>query len=267
MTVSLPFLLKKIPMKIFVYDKTFEGLLTALFEAYERRIFPDCMLAEGEPLPLFYDQEIRIVTDNAKADRVWKGLEKKMSKTGLAFLTAVWLSELSECELLLLRYMRKTFDTPQSIELNFGDPDVLEVTQIGKKVHRERHRIVQFLRFQKTADDIFFAAVEPLYNVLSLTTPHFCDRFRDQKWIIYDLRRKYGYYYNLSAVTEIHFEEEAHRLIAGRLNGELLAEDEKQYEKLWKTYFRSITIQERINPKLHRQNLPPRFWKYLTEKH
>ena len=31
-------------------------------------------------------------------------------------------------------------------------------------------------------------------------------------------------------------------------------------------YFKTIAIKERINPKLHRQHLPVRFWKYMTEK-
>ena len=34
-------------MNIFLYDKTFEGLLTSVFEAYSRRIFPDALLLEG----------------------------------------------------------------------------------------------------------------------------------------------------------------------------------------------------------------------------
>ena len=36
-------------MIIFVYDKTFEGLLTAVFDAYSRRTFPDLLVTEGEP--------------------------------------------------------------------------------------------------------------------------------------------------------------------------------------------------------------------------
>ena len=32
-------------MTVFVYDKTFEGLLTAVFDAYSRRSFPDLLLA------------------------------------------------------------------------------------------------------------------------------------------------------------------------------------------------------------------------------
>lgn len=32
---------------------------------------------EGEPLPLFYDEAIHIATDEEKAGRVWRGLQKK----------------------------------------------------------------------------------------------------------------------------------------------------------------------------------------------
>ena len=54
-------------MIIFVYDKTFDGLLTAVFDAYSRRTFPDLLVTEGEPFPLFYDEAIRIYTDDRKA--------------------------------------------------------------------------------------------------------------------------------------------------------------------------------------------------------
>ena len=50
-------------MNIFLYDHTFEGLLTSVFEAYSRRTFPDALLLEGEPLPLFYDGLFTVVTD------------------------------------------------------------------------------------------------------------------------------------------------------------------------------------------------------------
>ena len=64
-------------MIAFIYDKTFEGLLTAVFDAYVRKSFPDVLLAEGEPLPLFCEETVTICSDKQKADRVWKGLEKK----------------------------------------------------------------------------------------------------------------------------------------------------------------------------------------------
>lgn len=253
-------------MILFAYDKTFEGLLTAVFDAYDRKTFPDLLLETGAPPPLFYDELITVITEEHKANRVWKGLQKKLSGTALSFLTLTWLSELPESDLLLFRYMRKTIDTPTSIELNFGDPDVLKIAQTGKKVSQERHRLIQFVRFQKTSDGIFLGVTEPLYNVLSLVTAHFKDRFSDQKWILYDLKRRYGYFYNLKQVTEIRFDREVELQICSRLRENLLAQDEKWFQQLWKAYFHSLSISERRNLKLHRQNLPARFWKHLPEK-
>ena len=66
-------------MNIFIYDYTFEGLLTCIFDAYFRKTFPDLLLKEGEPLPLFYDETFHVSTDERKAMRVWRGLEKKIS--------------------------------------------------------------------------------------------------------------------------------------------------------------------------------------------
>ena len=70
-------------MTVFRYDKSWEGLLTAVFDAYARRQFPERLLADGEPLPLFCDEAVTICTDPAKADRVWKGLQKAAFADGV----------------------------------------------------------------------------------------------------------------------------------------------------------------------------------------
>jgi hypothetical protein len=46
----------------------------------------------------------------------------------------------------------------------------------------------------------------------------------------------------------------------------MMAADEEMFQELWKGYFKAMTIKERINPRLQRQHMPKRFWKYLTEK-
>ncbi|MCD8193358.1 MAG: TIGR03915 family putative DNA repair protein [Tannerellaceae bacterium] len=253
-------------MNIYIYDKTFEGLLTVVFDAYFRRVFPDMLCSETEVLPLFYNEVVNSYTNTEKSERVWNGLQKKISKPALSTLTMVWLSELPQVDMLLFRYIRKAIDAPRSIETNFGDPDVLEVTKIWKKVSGERHKIMQFLRFQKTVDDIYFAAMEPIYNVLPLVLDHLKDRFGGQKWLLYDLKRQYGYYYDLSTVEKVHFNSQEEHFISGFLSEELMEQDEELFQRMWKQYFKSIAIKERINPKLHRQHMPVRFWKYLTEK-
>ncbi|MDR2969658.1 MAG: TIGR03915 family putative DNA repair protein [Tannerellaceae bacterium] len=253
-------------MHIFIYDKTPEGLLTVVFDAYSRKIFPDLLLGEGEPLPLFHDEIYTVVTDEDKANRVWNALEKKLSKVALSMITVSWLSELPEIGLLLFRYIRKNIDAPCAVEMNFGDPDVLELSKIWKKVGQEKHRVQQFLRFQKAADGTYFAAMEPLYNVLPLNIAFLKDRFADQQWLVYDLKREYGYYYDLHEVIEVRFPEKEPHLLSGLLSEDIMDKDEILFQQLWKQYFKSIAVKERINPKLQRQFMPVRFWKYLTEK-
>ncbi len=253
-------------MTVFIYDKTFEGLLTAVFDAFNRRTFPDHLLAESTPLPLFHGEVVTIYTDSEKADRVWKGLQKKLSKSACHEITTSWLSELPEVDILLFRYIRKAFEAPKSIELNFGDPDVLELSKVYKKVSNERLHVIQFLRFQKAADGTFFAALEPLYNVLPLTIDFLKDRFADQRWLLYDLRRSYGFYYDLTEAVEVRFEEKEEHFLSGLLSEDLMDKDEILFQQLWKQYFTSIAIKERYNPKLQRQHMPARFWKYMPEK-
>ena len=253
-------------MTIFIFDNTFEGLLTSVFEAYSRRTFPDALLPEGEPLPLFHEEVFTVITEEEKAKRVWRGLQKKLSSGALSCLAQCWLAEEAETPMLLFRYIRKAIDAPRSIETNFADPDVLEFSRMWKRVDWERLRMLQFIRFQKAADGTYFAALKPLYNVISLVIPYLQDRFADQKWLLYDLKREYGYYHDLSTITEVHFEQKEGHLQSGFLDESIMDQDEKLFQKLWQTYFKAITIKERTNPKLHRQNLPARFWKYLPEK-
>ncbi len=252
-------------MFVFRYDKTFDGLLTAVFDAYNRKTFPDRLLGENDPEPLFTDECYTVITQDDKSNRVWRALEKKLMEISCNMLKYVWLSEQPGSDELIFRYIRKTFDSKHSIEMNFADGDVLEIRNLAKKVEKERQRLIQFVRFQKAADEIFFAPVSPVFNALPLAIEHFTHRFAGQKWVIYDMKRNYGYYYDMKAVTEMTLDMTGN-FLGGKLDEKLMAEDEKLFQDLWKGYFNSMTNKERINPKLHRQNLPRRYWKYLTEK-
>jgi len=252
-------------MIIFHYDKTFEGLLTAVFDAYNRKTFPNKLLGLEELEPLFVDESYTVVTDEEKSGRVWKGLAKKLSLITRNMLSYVWMSELPGSDELIFRYIRKALDSKHSIEMNFADDDVLQMRNVAQKVNKEKCRLIELVRFQKAADDIFFAPVSPDHNSLPLTLDHFTDRFADQKWIIYDTKRNYGYYYDMKTVTEMTLD--SHDLFPeGKLDEKRMAEDEKLFQELWKGYFKSMTIKERINLKLQRQHMPQRYWKYLTEK-
>ena len=228
-------------MKVFIFDHTLEGLLTAVFEAYNRRTFPDLLLPDGVPLPLFYEETLDITTDEEKATRVWTGLSRKLSAFALQCVARCWLAEEEETPLVMFRFICKVFDSPVRIETNQADPDVHAFTQMWRRVEGERTRLMQFIRFQKAADGTYFAAIG----------------------------RTYGFYYNghdeVQRVTIDNAGNLPH-LTSGRLDESLMAPDEALFQSLWKTYFQSICIRERINPRKQRQDMPVRYWKYLTEK-
>jgi len=253
-------------MNVFSFDNTFEGLLTLVFESYQQKQFPNEILSgEGSQGVLFGSASI-IETSDHKAERVWKGIISHSSEDNAHRIYRVFLSGLPDTPLLLMNYIRLIIDSTKNEETNFALPVVVEVNKLHQKVCHEAHRINGFVRFQKTSEGSYYASFAPLYDVLPLCIPHFRDRYADQSWIIYDLKRNYGFGYDLKNVTRVVFDHLKINSQNGQLHTTLLAEDEKHFQKMWKQYYKSICIQERRNDKVHRQHLPKRFWKYLPEK-
>ena len=268
-------------MQVYVFDNTLDGLLTAVFDSFFLHQQPEMLLGEGEQLPLFAKEPHVVVTDSEKAARVWKGLEKHLSVEGLRMIAVSWLSEERTLNQPLFNFICKVFrqkvgDSSSSatdylsLERNASDADVLAVRNSCRRVLHEQLRMKQFIRFQKAKDGTYLAVVSPDHNVLSLITHHFQDRFNDQPWLIYDAKRHYGYYYDGSAAPiHITFEDESavpFDLTNGKLDDEVLSENDRIFQDLWRTYFKAICIKERMNPKKQLSDMPRRYWKYMTEK-
>ncbi len=273
-------------MTVYTFDNTLDGLLTAVFDSFLLKQQPEYLLAEGEQLPLFVDQQYQVVTDSEKAERVWKGLEKHLSKDGLHMITISWLSEERALNQPLFNFICKVFKKPtpnpspregrMDITQNASDEDVLAVRNTCRRVLHEQLHMKQFIRFQKAKDGTYLAVVSPDHNVLPLVIDHFADRFNDQPWLIYDAKRHYGYCYRASPdpsqggeVIRVTFENEAavpFDLSNGKLDADVLSENDKLFQDLWRTYFKAICIKERMNPKKQLSDMPRRYWKYMTEK-
>ena len=268
-------------MFVYTFDRTLDGLLTAVFDAFALHQQPEMLMGKGGQLPLFCEEVHEVETDEEKARRVWTGLEKKLSKEILRMITVSYLSELPELDTPLFHYICKVFsnssntsskrnDSPlERRRLNYSDPDVLAVTDIAHKVLHEQLHMKQFIRFQKAKDGTYLAVVSPDHNVLPLITNHFQDRFGDQSWLIYDARRRYGYYYDQQELLRVTFQDETalpFDFETGKLSEELLSENDLLFQELWRTYFKAICIHERMNPKKQLSDMPRRYWKYMTEK-
>ena len=251
----------------YIFDGSLEGLLTAIFEFYDQKPKQVCLVWNKLYQPMMLEESLEIISDEVKTKRVWEGLSKKLSPEWLFRFYRAYLGEDPSIFQHLFEFARYIFDNPKGAENNFGNPHVMAIAQMDRKVGREKHRMTAFIRFQKTADGIYYAPCEPDFNVLPLISSFFKNRFADQRWIIYDTRRKYGLYYDLNSVEEVSYEfvnnVDTAKIV---LPKEMTDEKEELASLLWKDYFNSTNIPARKNMKLHIQHVPKRYWKYLNEK-
>ena len=252
------------PSTTLIYDGSFNGFLTAVFVAFDEKINVADIQKNGECQNGLFSETETIFTHVEKAKRVWNGIRNK-SHNAIANVYFAYLSETEGVELMLYTYIQKLMATKSGKQLDYSDGIVLHISQLARKVGREKHRMEAFVRFQLTKDDIYFANIEPDFDVLPLISKHFRDRYADQQWLIYDVKRNYGIYYNLDHVemVSLNLRDIHHNKT---VKSDAFKTEEYGYQTLWNDYFKSTSIKSRINPKLHTQHVPKRYWKYLSEK-
>ncbi len=250
--------------KILIYDGSFNGFLTTVFKAFEEKFPISDIQTNGVCQNGLFSETETVFTQMDKAKRVWNGIQSK-SNAAIKNVYFAYLSGQKGIELVLYRYIRKLFSKAGPKTTDFSDELILKISQLANSVRREKHRMEAFVRFQRTQDGIYFANIEPDFDVLPLISKHFRSRYADQEWIIYDVKRKYGLHYNLESVEIISLDlKEVYA--NSMLKKDIFAGNEYAYQELWNDYFKSTNIKSRINPKLHAQHVPKRYWKYLSEK-
>lgn len=250
---------------VLTYDGSFEGLLCCIFATYEQRMnILDIQPLDRLEAKLFAETQ-NIVTEGKKANRVWNSLKKKTSSSGLLRLKWAFLSEEPGIEMHILETAKYIFSTLDKVDSDYSHPSVLYLSKMFKKVGREKHRMEAFIRFRLTKDDIYFAVIEPDFNVLPIIQTHFKNRYADQDWLIFDLKRKFGCYYDRNSVQFISMQLPENVGISGA-NPDFFKEEEIEFQQLWHAYFNHVNIKSRVNTRLHLQHVPKRYWKYLTEK-
>ncbi len=251
-------------MQQMIFDGSWYGLLTAVFEVYEYRFSEVKITRTGQTASLFSaPHEVHTLAEKAK--RVLKQMHSKIGKSHVQDLYKTFLTETDDSANLILHYIQYIVKTGGKAASDYSNNFVLEVQQTAKKVHREKHRMEAFIRFQCSSDGLYFAWIEPDFNVLPLIVSHFKNRYADQRWLIFDTKRKYGVHYDLREVQEVELNFDVSLNDSAALKN-LYDEKEELYQVLWKQYFKSVNIKARKNTKLHIQHMPKRYWKYLIEK-
>lgn len=244
-------------MVIFLYDGTFEGLLTAIYEGWYNPRKPDRIELPDHRQEGLLDEAIWIETDSAKAEKVSGAISNKLSKEILEHVLYAWLSEDTAAGTVVYRFLRHAFKVGPACIGSEAHPEVNPLLRLSRSVTRESHRLLGLVRFMELDNGIYYSRFEPDFNVLMILASHFAQRLGEQVWVLHDSRRGIAAFYNKESwhIAEVSPPKDLQ-----------LHENEKEMQACWQEYFRRIAIKERFNPKLQRQMMPKKYWRYLVEK-
>lgn len=241
----------------YIYDGSFDGLLTSIYEVYYRRGDIEDIVPKDSMEENFLVQKVFISTDGEKSRKVYEAIKNKISEEALKRVFYAYLSELPRHGITILKYLQLGFKFGPQVDLNLSNDIILKMDNINYKVGMEKHRMLGLIRFKQLENGILYSSIEPDYNIVGLLAPHFASRMMNENWAIHDVKRGIGVLYNKKewVIKDIEVTDSL-----------IIKEDEEDYQELWKAYFKSIAIQSRINPKLQKRNMPMRYWKHLVEK-
>jgi probable DNA metabolism protein len=238
---------------ILLYDDTYDGLLTAVFEAFARKGDTSIRAAgRSEELSMFDGEEVR--TCRRKSDRVMSGMQR-LDPALPDFVYKAHLSFVPGMEDVALAVLRLGFQMNKSPLPLRQVRCVWQLHDIAKKVGGQAGKYVQLIRLHRVLDDLYAADIEPDYHVLPLIGQHFHDRFCDSRLIIRDLTHRLAI---VSDPKQWHITE----LPPGEIPP---IPKDRDIMDLWRTYFKTIANPHRKNLRLQRQFVPKKYRRHVVE--
>lgn len=238
---------------VYVYDGSFSGFLSCIFAVYAHHEPPYAIVPEATYTPTLFETRF-IPTDEAYAQRVLHKIAQNAPHAA-NLLQRGFLTCLPEREMHLYRLVAKLLrDGPWFLQ-NLADDTLLPVLKAVRHLEGEVQLLRGFVRFSEHAG-VLGAEIEPKNHVLPLLRPHFCGRFPDESFFIYDRTHQ-----------EALFHAGRETVIAPLAHFEMAPPDEAEaaYRCLWKRFYDTIAIKERENPRCRMTQMPKRYWHTMTE--
>lgn len=239
---------------VFIYDGTFEGFLSTVFDAYTAKTNPMNIVSSRNEMQVTLNSDYHYVeTSDEKADRLMAGL----CKIGISDkIIKSFLSWTPNREMTIFRYIVMGFKDMVYLTHKLDDDIIRKVTDMCTHTEREKMKWKGFLRFSVMDNNVYYAEMSPKNNVLTLIMPHFGRRFNTKPFLIHDMTYKQVGLYDT---------REWYLMPSDGLTVPQLHTDEAKYRYLWKLFYDTTAMEGRLNHKRRRQVMPERYRKHITE--
>lgn len=218
---------------VYYYDGSFEGLLCCIFDSYVHKEILTAIYRDEDDLPTLFASRV-IQTNQEHANRVVRKVVK-CSTYALELLQKGYLTCLPEKELYLYRLVVKLLKEGAGFLSNFSDETAYPIVSAVRHLNGEAHLLKGFIRFSELGG-MLGSEIEPKNRVLPLLRSHFCSRYQDETFFIYDRTHKEALFYadGKSVIQPLDFFQMAPP-----------DETEATYRILWKRFYDTIAIKER----------------------
>lgn len=251
---------------IFLYDGSFEGLLTAVACAVKSNTPIQGVYDQSRYNPRLFDTIINISTNRGQATRLFDYLRKLKGKAARYTMDG-YLSEEPEIGTHLYKMVEECLLHGTNATENFTNDSIKYLNAVSERVFFEMDRYTGLLRFRILEDGLQYAPFEANHNIIGYLADHFKTRLQSRRWILHDIHRNYALYWDTASIQTVDMDGgfTAHVRQYGEVPEDQLHETEQYYQDLWKIFHKTIAISNRENPKLQAQFMPQRYWKYLIE--
>ena len=239
---------------ILVYDGTFEGFLSLVYEVYYKKLKP-IKIYRTLPNEMIFDDIIKIDTTKEEYEKVLNALKIKFPNEMIEKILNIFMCDSKDFELALLEYIIIGFKESKQL-FNINNSCVFYLNSLEKELFRNVHKMTGFIRFEELEDKTLYAKIESKFNVVYFLGKHFLKRFNNQNFIIHDINRKLAFVKieNDFSIQEVAYFDEP-----------IYSSNEEKFQKLWKSFFKGVTIKERTNLKLQTQMVPLLYRTYMSE--
>lgn len=243
---------------VFLYDGTFDGFLTCVYKVLSMQIDENRVLIveKAKYQPMLFDNPVYIDLDKNKSQELRQRIITASDKNTFKKIYYCFLAEAQNKETYILEYIKLVLRYGKKVKYLYHDDTVNFIEKVYKNVSREIGKYMGLMRFNETNGGVLYAQFEPANNILVPISYFFKERLKNFKWIIHDKKREKLSIYDTKTVKFLNRTD---------LNTSF-SDEESLYQNLWKCYFKIMAIEERKNLKLQQQNMPKKYWKYLTEK-
>jgi len=248
---------------IYLCEDTPDGVFTAIYDAWDSHTPEEQLSIQVErfhAIRLFTDY-VYVQTDFEKAVKVARSVSNKIGQEAYDMIYKASLSSEEDKIDAIYHFLKLGFRYGRNVLQMHGEDAVCRVFELKRNVWNEAHSFREFIRFHDSQEGILISTIRPKNQVLPILAYHFSDRFPEEHFVILDETHGMGLFHERGKSWYLApLEEEVLKRIWSHKESE-------EYERLWKAFFRTISIKERENYRCQRNMCALRYRDYMLEFH